>query len=648
MTIGTDLDEALAALGAHALRLADRITAAEARIAALEAGSPPSDPGPSDPGPVDPDPEEPEPSGHPLAGVKPVQLGTWHPNVWSGELAFADAAKHVAREDVTFRSAAFDVPDFETIWPRFGWDEALARGLVSQGGALLGLPAEGQYFVGWSAAPAEPTPLAEPETWVLSWDGDATARVEPAGLPAGARVETTGPRRREITIPAGAPAGFRIEIFGLSAPVSNVRAWRKADDARVAAGGRFRPSFVEAVRRYGVVRTMDWTKVNGSYLTRVDRLPGPDAPFWGDGVPLEAQAQLGVEAGVVLWTNAPAYLGASDGLIKALKAEPDQRRRVSLIAGEAAAIVASDEWDRWARRLVAALDAAGYPADRPVIAELSNEVWNWGAAFSAQSELGWGITEWLAIAGFDGQPMRPGYGYLSMRLAAAMDAAVKASANPDRKWSLALGTHTAWAPQTKWALQGADLYFRDNEGEHLKPRIGLATTTYWTGALTIEPGAGNLYGATDQQDYWRRLKADIAADPAGLMERLADWLIRSQEAPYNVRGQIRLNGGHAALIEAWGGFFLGNYEGGSHDAYYGGDPEIAAFATAFNRSAARARVTRAMAAAWFAAFPNAILANYVGQGAMHPQSPWSDAGPGEDTPEEAAWADVAAAAEVIA
>ncbi|MGF1544786.1 MAG: hypothetical protein ACFB00_09845 [Parvularculaceae bacterium] len=507
--------------------------------------------------------------------------------------------------------------------------------------------------------------------WVVDWAGDGDIELWSRDK----RFETrrVGRNRLEATFHPEHRESFQIRLTRVGdEPVSRVRAYERSREDALNRGEIFREAFVERVRPFKVLRPMDWSRVNGSTVTRVDELMRPDDSFWGSGpgnsgpfrvgVPLEVQARLATQTGAALWVNAQPMLGAPqairDAAAQGVEADPpgapNRRTRTDkwrdIARPHAAAIAYSDELLVYARRFVAALDAAGYPRNRVAYVELGNEVWNNAGGFGVVTGYYWGLSEGLRER-LGGAGFRKAYGYMSAKLAAAMEQAVSEGEAP-REWAVVIGAQTTSTGRTREALDGADAYFKANGGDaargRLASRFGLATTNYVRGAFDHRR-RDNLYGIEDRKQYYRRFLRDLGADPDAHAQRIADWLI-SHPSGLTVAGLMKSYDAHAEIIADWGGFYLGNYEGGSHDSFRarGGDglsdaeaKEIAAFAVAWHGSDHNARVTQTFARAFFERFPGAMFANYALQGERRADRPWIETGPGETTAASRLWRELA-------
>lgn len=146
-------------------------------------------------------------------------------------------------------------------------------------------------------------------------------------------------------------------------PPKNFHLVREDQVDQFQNGKVFNQAFLEKVRKWGSIRTMDWTSTNGAQISTWAKRNVPGSLTWQDdantgGVPIEILVQLANEAHVNLWYNIPAH--ADDDYV---------RRALTYIK-------------------------ANLDSSLTLDLEYSNEVWNWGFEQSkyalAQGNLLWG------------------------------------------------------------------------------------------------------------------------------------------------------------------------------------------------------------------------------------------------------------------
>lgn len=93
---------------------------------------------------------------------------------------------------------------------------------------------------------------------------------------------------------------------------------------------------------------------------------------------------------------------------------------------------------------------------------------------------------------------------------------------------------------------------------------------------------------------------------------------------YVIAAMVANRAAHRRIAESYGAFFLGDYEGESHDnlpGYLKADPVVTRWNEDFITGPDGEAVTRAWAQALLTDDPDAIVSNYMG---AHPRSPGTD------------------------
>ncbi len=468
--------------------------------------------------------------------------------------------------------------------------------------------------------------------YIIEWDGDGDVATTLAGAGSLSR-EGKNRIRETYKGKYGGWASTVIRKIG-SGGIRNIRIYRAEHEDALKAGKIFNPDFVKNIARYDIVRTMDWNMTRG--VTRADQITDMDAQFWSrDVVPIEAQFKLAAEAGVALWLNAPARLGAADGLNERLEAMPDQQARKALIATQFDAVVASQEWDNYAALIVKAMVATDYPIDRPFYLELANETWQWGGGFSYATEWFWSLTDALwdkTGKRYPGNPTRGAYGYLSAKLAAAFARALDDAGRGDQPWTLVIGAQTAWGEQVLGPLEGVKDYAVLTPADAFAQpmaRFGLATTGYYRGAFG--DAKGGLFGGSVKGAAWRaQWLARLDADPEAFAQYLFDYMADPAPRKQNIAWVVAQSKRHAQIAEQYGVRYIGQYEGSSHDMLdreLAKNPKAVAFYKAWQSGPRHAALIRLQAEQMSKAFPGVpgvILSNYqhYANEGVNPKGPW--------------------------
>ncbi len=477
-------------------------------------------------------------------------------------------------------------------------------------------------------------------TWVLEAIGDV--RIS-AGLARNQR-RISKNRVEFVNDPSFRPV-LLIEIHQIGkGGLRDIRLYRKEDEARLDAGKYWSSAFVGEASKYDIIRTMDLQSTNGMFLNEASDVAPVNYAFWASGagrkgakgsLPLEALFALGVEADTEIWFQTPIHLGFpydwdDPRIAESGGSDNVEALRFTVKSGVVAetgksvfqTVIDSNEWDKYADNVVAALEASNYPETRMLYIGLGNEIWNWGGwGFRVQTHYADGVGE--AYVKKNGDHNRAGYGVLSARLMLAFDAAF-ARAGRDQARIHVIEGQAANDYTTVKALQFARDYIQ-KEGlkwSDYAPRMGVSVASYWGGPWQKQMSF----------DAW---KAAIAQDPAAAAKARADFLI---DGPANSQGTkswvVQQFARHKAQAAAFGVKLIGAYEGGSHDTK---PPQIPdSFYNAYMWGPEGARVNQAVNDALVAAFPGIILSNYVLAGPVGGQ-PWHDGMMGEDTPMQRSW-----------
>jgi hypothetical protein len=481
--------------------------------------------------------------------------------------------------------------------------------------------------------------------YVIEWEGDADLRFG-FGHQNQRRV---GRSRVEAYFHPADESWSNVEITRIgSGGLRNLRVYRKEHEARVKAGETFDPRFLAYASRYKVLRTLDIQAAVISDIRSAGRLkkkgqagygapavavPGaPDAPV---GAPIEVLFDLAMAADAALWMHVPTLLGAPS-VFDELGIESPRRGELRATAkARFAEIFASSEWRAFADEIVRALEASGYPENRMLYLEVSNEVWNFAHPFWWPTNYFWGIGDALGDRGYS-----YGLGYAVAHWTATFDGALKAAGRA-QAWTPVLAGQMANPETTKGALAGFRRYFEDR-GQNPRSwlaRVGVSTASYYHGAL--EPDG--VVKVAAGENYRAKWLAAVVADPVGLAQRLGDWYVNGSDRQVGaIPYLVRMRNENQRLAEEAGAFFLGDYEGENHENG-GGDlksePAFVNWMENWRRGPDGERTARAWVEALYRQNPDAIIANYKGIGPSDPEGdspgdrilvdPWYDGFYGE-------------------
>jgi hypothetical protein len=530
---------------------------------------------------------------------------------YAGEEAFADLTMLMGNSWAAESKSGLPTKGFAELW---------RQGLIGYGTMIpKRIPAGYDFIRSGPFRDARYYPGHYAGTYVLEWRGDADLRfgfgLRTCPAPGYSCQKKISANRVEATFVPGDKQWSRIEITRIGKGLYKVFLYRKENAAAALAGG-FNPRFLSYASRYKVLRTLDIQGASTSDVRSVDRLKKKghfgyggnwrtnlDAPAAPVGSPLQVLFELGVSADTEIWTHVQPYLGAPAGLPWV-----DQSKLRGWARTRFLEIIGSPEWRKWADEVVRSLNASGYPRSRTFYSEVANETWNTSGPFNRQWQYYQGIGDVFDRgASFS-------VGYLSGHYAKQLDAALKAAGRSDQKWVIVLAGQMANSATTRAALDGFKQYFTDrgiDPAPFLK-RAGVSTASYYSDTFSKERGI--FQGATDDAVRLQWLTA-IASDPAGLSKRIADRLILGSDKDVGtIPFLVRMRKIHQKQAEEAGAFFLGDYEGGSHDqvSWLKSDSRLINFVENFRRGSQGERVDKAWIEAMRSQNPKAIIANYRG------------------------------------
>lgn len=507
-----------------------------------------------------------------------------------------------------------------------------------------------QVRSGLFRAGARTHPLYYAGTYVFDWEGEAQAR---CGF--GVKTRVVSAQRIECDYAPSEAAWSNVELTKIGPGFKNPRLFRKENEAAIEAGEVFDPKWLAYVGRYKILRTMDIQNSNISWTRSVEELPSKNVLAWGStdtwsasaraagvkrGVPIEVLFDLAVAADTALWMHVAGIIGAPEVFIDeaAMKNLSDWKTGQPWIRAKAKEnaqeIINSPEWRKYADEIVRSMIASGYKADRTLYVELWNEVWNTANPWWRMTYYNAGIAD--GIGGSQGLPYRYGYGYMTAMFAVQLDAALKAKSRAGQPFVLVLAGQNANPATTADALKGFKRYFADKgiDPAPFLARLGVSTQSYYGGTFEERALDAVVGGSAADGDHKTRWLAAIAAEPQALARRAADTII---DGPAQRAGSLKwiaaLRAQHQRHAEDAGAFFLGDYEGESHDAapsWFDAEPAGRAWLVSFRYGPEGERLTRAWVEALLAQNPKAAISNYQSIGLPAAVKPWVDGPPGEE------------------
>lgn len=576
----------------------------------------------------------------PVAGERgyELQLGLYFTATWSLEDPFINIAKSMRDEWGAAKSGGVVL---DAMQMREG-------GFLSQDtGAPIRMPDGAQELgAGVFLAGLRPYPNYYAGKYTFEWDGKAYGYLQHQPRDLQTRI---GENRLRFyvsrdSVPARIVRFSQLRDDG----VTGIRIYRDENRKRLLAGEIWNPEFLDYVKRYDILRTMDMQATNESPVRSFADVARPEDIFYGNrfrvewppalryGAPFEVLFNLGVASGAKLWLNIPAMVGAPMHPARLSLRDAENPNSVDIYKlkmmarDHARAIVASEEWDIFAKEFVDRLVASGYPADRPLYLELSNEIWNTAPGFAIQTYYAWGI----GLAFNERWDMREGYGILSARWASALETEL-AARGLDYDIIYVLAGQTAWPARTTKAIKGYK-YQLKKAGANLDAilaRTGVALTTY---SHCAGPFGETAFGDIDGEALRAEWERSIDEDPEGLKKRLRDNCVN---APAWVKGSlawvVKNWRDHERIAKKEGVRLIGAYEGGSHDSPptpLRESEKFRAWWKEYHWGPYGADVVRQVNLAIIDAFPGVILSNYASIGAVgDPNAPWIDGHYAEET-----------------
>ena len=483
--------------------------------------------------------------------------------------------------------------------------------------ASAGSSETGNYWLGMVQFDQSNPPAQE---FVLTWDGDPNATFSVGGSQINERTDN----RIEFT--SYANASVYLTLDGFSGTVSNIQVYLAEQESLVAQGEIFTEEFLTEATKYDVLRHMDTLNINSfrgrlasQYGTELDKIS--QSRF-----SMETIFELSRQAENAAWINVPPMLGA----VGAQASNYDQWTQLGV--DNASRILESSEWRTFTDAIVAAMESQGYPEDRPVYIELGNEVWNYAYPFGETTNYFRGVAQQLL--GEDWQH-RYGYGYVSAMLANHFRDSLLSAGRDNQEWFVVLGSFMSLPSATTEAFQGVNDYISNVSSAVPVSQFGVTITGYYSGGMGYGHAEHNVGGSYSSESEWLAAFTDMAVtNPDQLSANIRDFYLSSTPYEDNLQHVFNMTDEHQRIAEAQGSVFLGQYEGGSHDAFYNGvhdhlinNETFMTFRNQWLRSEYHAAVVRRHNETFRSRYPNAMVSNFGAKENMTASSnhgPWSE------------------------
>jgi len=505
----------------------------------------------------------------------------------------------------------------------------------------------GEVAVFYSGAEQFPSYYAD--DYVLDWKGQAQGSMQRWDNAA-----VVGRDRNSVTysLKPSQVRGGAMRFSGFGDGFSDIRLYRKKYKALLDRGEIWNPEFIKYVRRYDIARTMDLQFTNNFQVRRFDQIARmsdpwgqraavtwPEPPFFS--IPYEVLFDLGVKADVAIWLTLPPQLGspisAADPSLRQAKkpSKLDSAKLRAVISSKTGEILASPEWDVFAKAFVDRYVASGYPQNRPLYVEVGNEIWNFASGFWISSHYALAIAEGAAEKKNIGQ----GYGILVARYMMALEKEFAArKLKPNIVY--VIGSHTANVWRTQQALEGFGGYLRKNgvDPKTAFPKTAVAVTNYYGHFPEMSQA---MFGSKDPAVFAPLWIAEIEKDPDAFARRVSALLTNGPKSvkangPWIVARFLE----HKAMAEKFGSRLLGGYEGGSHltpPKELTRSKTFVTWWTKYHWSGEGADICRKINDELIAAAPGIVISNYKSIGTMTPDSPWNDGHYADVTPMMKMW-----------
>jgi len=440
----------------------------------------------------------------------------------------------------------------------------------------------------------------------------------------------------------GVGIGFsRLREDGLT----SFRVYRDDHRKRLEAGEIWNPDFIAHMRRYDVIRTMGFQRINASPVTKFSQVARPEDAFYGNalksewpappryGVPYEALFDLAISADADLWLHVPPMIGApmhpGHPSLRNENGGADWEKIAAMAQENARAIVESPEWGVFAAALADRLVASGYDARRPLYIEIGNEIWNWGPPFGLNTGYFNGLGRGLRARWGD----RQAYGLVLARFAHLFETELQ-NRGLEYNTVYVLASHTANPYATTVGIDGFEAGLKDigeEAARRLTARTGVALTTY----TRCSGGFGETrFGKLGTDALARAWEDAIREDSEALKRDLHDFCLNAtQNNERNLQHVLSSWKRHHEIVEKRGLRLMGAYEGGSHDwprDLIKASATFRAWWRDFHWGPYGADIVRRTNLALIEAFPGVMLSDFDSVGAPG-NAPWVEGHYAEET-----------------
>lgn len=459
---------------------------------------------------------------------------------------------------------------------KLDYGEALTQGYIDpETGLPVRVPSNGGVALGFSVLYGmKHYPRHYAGAYTMEWEGDAYGflsrqprdlqrRIGSNKLSFYARPENQYARGLRFS---------RIHGDGLK----SIRVYRDEHKKLIEAGEIWNPDFIEHMRKYDIIRTMDFQRINASPVTKFSEVARPEDPFYANslraewpappryGMPYEILFDLAKKTDAALWLHIPPMVGAP--LHPAHPSLRSEKGHVSVVKVSAMAqqnarsIIESPEWETFARELADRLIASNYAPSKPLYIEIGNEIWNTAGAFALNTLYYQGIGR--AINKKWGY--REAYGLVLARFAHLFENELKRrGVSYDVTYILA--SHTANPHATRTAVKGFKYQLEQMkaDADALIAKTGVTLTTYTRCSTDF---AKNRFGDKEGDPLVRAWENAIDQDPEQLKRDLRNFCV---EGPWtisrNLNHVVHNWRRHDNILRKHGIRLIGAYEGGSHD-----------------------------------------------------------------------------------
>lgn len=417
--------------------------------------------------------------------------------------------------------------------------------------------------------------------------------------------------------------------------LKSFRLYRDEHKKLIDAGEIWNPDFIEHMKKYDVIRTMDFQRINGSPVTKFSEVALPGDAFYANalmdewpappryGMPYEILFDLANKADAALWLHIPPLIGAplhpGHPSLRNDKGNIGIRKVSAMASSNAKEIIDSPTWDEFTKELADRLVASGYSPEKPLYIEIGNEIWNNARPFSLNTSYFRGIGRGLR----NDWRHREAYGAVLARFANSFEEELKRR-SLDYNVTYVLASHTANVSATTKAIEGFNYQVESMQADAdaLIAKTGLALTSYTRCSASFSKQRFKGAKGKELIHLWEKA---IDENAESLKRELHDFCVTaSGHGVLSLQYIVKSWRLHQEAARKNGMRLIGAYEGGSHDQPDEGLKESKKFAEwwlDFHWGHYGADIIRQTNLALINEFPGVMLSDFSSMGPVG-RAPW--------------------------